>query len=106
MSRAAAKKANSRGVWEGSIVTEEHIEVLRYCRMIPSIELVAVRLPGGEGSTTPQDGEAVVFNEHFAYGFGLPHSVLDGASDTMKMTACSAALVHHQTASSFLKHPL
>ncbi|KAE8811450.1 hypothetical protein D1007_11836 [Hordeum vulgare] len=74
MSRAAAKKANSRGAWEGSIVTEGHIEFLRHHRMLPPTELVAMRLPGGEESPTPQDREEVVFTEHFARGFGLPAS--------------------------------
>ncbi|KAE8783878.1 hypothetical protein D1007_42629 [Hordeum vulgare] len=128
--------------------------------MIPSAELVAVRLPGGEGSLTPQDGEAVIFNEHFARGFRLPvshffsrflihfglrphhltanailqlaafvtlcegflgieprldlshqlllqaASVLGDAPDTMKMTPCGAALIHHWTATGFPKLPL
>ncbi|KAE8791241.1 hypothetical protein D1007_34323 [Hordeum vulgare] len=74
MSRAAAKKANSRGTWEGNIFTEGYIEVLRHRRMLPPAKLVAVRLPGGEGSLTPQDGEVVVFTEHCFRGFGLPVS--------------------------------
>ncbi|KAE8779961.1 hypothetical protein D1007_46999 [Hordeum vulgare] len=40
--------------------------------MLPPTEYVAVRLPDGEVSPTPQDCEAVVINEHFAHGFGLP----------------------------------
>ncbi|KAE8811861.1 hypothetical protein D1007_11279 [Hordeum vulgare] len=76
MSRAAAKKAKARGSLEDSFITEGHIEVLHHRHMLPSIELVAVRLPGGEGSPIPQEREVVVFNEHFFHGFGLPSSDL------------------------------
>ncbi|KAE8774749.1 hypothetical protein D1007_52809 [Hordeum vulgare] len=74
MSRAAGKKAISRGAREGSIVGKGHIEFLFHHRMLPPVELVAVQLPWGEGSPTPQAGEVVVFTEHFANGFGLPAS--------------------------------
>ncbi|KAE8778220.1 hypothetical protein D1007_48930 [Hordeum vulgare] len=74
MSRAAAKKANSRGAWEGNIVVEGNIKFLRHRCMLPPAKLVAVRVHGGDGSLTPQDSEAVVFTEHFGYGFRLPAS--------------------------------
>ncbi|KAE8782677.1 hypothetical protein D1007_43947 [Hordeum vulgare] len=74
MSQVAADKAKARGAWEGSNVAEGHIEVLRHRRMLPSEELVAVRLPDAEGSPTPRVGEVVVFKEHVFHGFGLPAS--------------------------------
>ncbi|KAE8819519.1 hypothetical protein D1007_02502 [Hordeum vulgare] len=70
MSQTTAEKAMFRGAWEGSNITDRHIEVIRHCRMLPP----AVRLPGAEGSPTPRAGEVVVFKEHFFCGFGHPTS--------------------------------
>ncbi|KAE8820668.1 hypothetical protein D1007_01422 [Hordeum vulgare] len=69
---------------------------------MPPTELVVVRLPGGEGSPTPQDGEAVLFTEHFSHGFGLTvsdffsgflvHFVVQpnhlAANDILKLASC------------------
>ncbi|KAE8806085.1 hypothetical protein D1007_17763 [Hordeum vulgare] len=74
MSQSATEKAKFRGAWEGSDVTDGHIEVLRRRRMLTLVERVEVRLPSAEGSPTPRDGEVVVFKEHFFRGFGLPDS--------------------------------
>ncbi|KAE8786603.1 hypothetical protein D1007_39512 [Hordeum vulgare] len=71
MYRAASMAKGPRGTWEGIIVMEEHIDNLRHCRMLPPAELVAARVPAGEGSPAPQAGEMVVFLEHFFRGFGL-----------------------------------
>ncbi|KAE8797431.1 hypothetical protein D1007_27406 [Hordeum vulgare] len=42
--------------------------------MLPSASLVTVRIPKAETAPTPQEGEIVVFDEHFYRGFGLPAS--------------------------------
>ncbi|KAE8819520.1 hypothetical protein D1007_02503 [Hordeum vulgare] len=74
ISQVAAKKAKSRGAWEGSIVGEGHIEFLHHRRMLPPAERVAVLIPMGEGSPVPQAAEAVVFAKRFAHGFRMPAS--------------------------------
>ncbi|KAE8807878.1 hypothetical protein D1007_15697 [Hordeum vulgare] len=63
--------SSTRGAWDGSDIDEEHIKVLCYHRKLPPVELVAVRVPRVENSSAPQDGEVVVFAEHFARGLGL-----------------------------------
>ncbi|KAE8797894.1 hypothetical protein D1007_26906 [Hordeum vulgare] len=42
--------------------------------MLPPASLVAVRIPGVETAPKSQEGEVVVFDEHFYQGFGLPSS--------------------------------
>ncbi|KAE8802554.1 hypothetical protein D1007_21743 [Hordeum vulgare] len=42
--------------------------------MLPPASFVTVRIPGAETAPTPQEGEIVVFDEHFYRGFGLPAS--------------------------------
>ncbi|KAE8805152.1 retrotransposon ty3-gypsy subclass [Hordeum vulgare] len=74
MSQSTVEKAKFRGAWEGSDVTDRHIEVLRHRRMLPPAERVKVRLPDAQGSPTARDGKVVVFKEHFFRGFGLPAS--------------------------------
>ncbi|KAE8812703.1 hypothetical protein D1007_10190 [Hordeum vulgare] len=74
MSQAAAEKTNSQDAWEGNGVTDGHIEVIHHSRMLPSMELVAVRLPDAEGSPIQRDGKVVVFKEYFFSGFALPPS--------------------------------
>ncbi|KAE8776065.1 hypothetical protein D1007_51344 [Hordeum vulgare] len=64
----------TRGVWDGSDIVEEHIEVLRHCHKFPSAELIATLILGWENSPGPREGEVVVFVEHFARGLGLPAS--------------------------------
>ncbi|KAE8767840.1 hypothetical protein D1007_60751 [Hordeum vulgare] len=71
MYRASANKSRTRGVWDGSNVDTEHIEFLRHRHKLPSVELVAVRLPEAENSGAPKASEVVVFAEHFARGFRL-----------------------------------
>ncbi|KAE8784298.1 wall-associated receptor kinase 3 [Hordeum vulgare] len=62
----------TRGVWDGSNIDEEHIDVLRHLRMLPSASLFAARVPREENSPDPREGEVVVFAEHFTRGIGLP----------------------------------
>lgn len=62
-----------RGTWQGSAVTEAHIEWARKSRRIPSG--VAHRIPpAGEISPSPLRGEWVIFLSHLQRGFGLPAS--------------------------------
>ncbi|KAE8815391.1 hypothetical protein D1007_07238 [Hordeum vulgare] len=42
--------------------------------MLPPTSLVAVRIPGAETAPKLQEGEVVMFDEHFYRGFGLPAS--------------------------------
>ncbi|KAE8810739.1 hypothetical protein D1007_12541 [Hordeum vulgare] len=59
------------GSWEGSLVTEAHIEYLRQTRELPSEVVVETRVLGGERSPKPRDGERIVLGTHFLVGFGL-----------------------------------
>ncbi|KAE8789689.1 hypothetical protein D1007_36119 [Hordeum vulgare] len=60
----------------GSAVTSAPSTWTHSChrRLLPPASLVAVRIPGAETSPKPQEGEVVVFDEHFYRGFGLPAS--------------------------------
>ncbi|KAE8811913.1 retrotransposon unclassified [Hordeum vulgare] len=60
------------GLWEGSVVTEGHIEYVPRTRKLLSEEVLKARIPGGERAPKPRDGERVVFGTHFHVGFGLP----------------------------------
>ncbi|KAE8818042.1 hypothetical protein D1007_04141 [Hordeum vulgare] len=62
----------SRGAWDGIDVDEGYIECLRHRRKLSSAEHVAAHIAGAEYATSLQDGEKVVFVEHFARGLGLP----------------------------------
>ncbi|KAE8818325.1 hypothetical protein D1007_03959 [Hordeum vulgare] len=42
--------------------------------MLPPASQVSMRIPGAETAPTPEDGEIIVFDEHFYRGFGLPAS--------------------------------
>ncbi|KAE8782284.1 hypothetical protein D1007_44375 [Hordeum vulgare] len=42
--------------------------------MLPLASQVSVRIPRVETTLTLQDGEIIVFDEHFYRGFGLPAS--------------------------------
>ncbi|KAE8805534.1 hypothetical protein D1007_18464 [Hordeum vulgare] len=42
--------------------------------MLPPASLVTVRIPEAETSQKLQEGEMVVFDDHFYKGFGLPAS--------------------------------
>ncbi|KAE8774518.1 hypothetical protein D1007_53075 [Hordeum vulgare] len=131
MSPSASEKAKFRGAWEGSDVTEGVIEVLRHRRMLPSKELVMVRLPDTEASPTPRAGEphhlvpnAVVQLAAFVtlckgfvgiepqidlwrqLFFFKQQSTPNDVISIMRMTPCGAALVHHRTTSWFPKSPL
>ncbi|KAE8802524.1 hypothetical protein D1007_21709 [Hordeum vulgare] len=55
------------GLWEGSIVMEEHIDYLWHKRKLPVAELVEARAPSDERVSEPRTGERV--------GFGLPASI-------------------------------
>ncbi|KAE8787263.1 gypsy-type retrotransposon rire2 protein [Hordeum vulgare] len=74
MSSSAPKKEHYNGAWLGSDIYDDHIEELRHCRLLPPASLVAARVSGAENAPTPREGEAVVFEEHFYRGFGLPTS--------------------------------
>ncbi|KAE8808105.1 hypothetical protein D1007_15533 [Hordeum vulgare] len=74
MSRTAAGASKTRGAWDGNIVVEEHIKFHHHHRKLPSVELMAARVPEAENSPATSDGEVVVFAEHFARVFGLPMS--------------------------------
>ena len=72
---AAARKLElqRRGTWQGSVVTEAHIEWARKSRRIPPA--VECRVPpAGEISPSPRLGERVIFLSHLQRGFGLPAS--------------------------------
>ncbi|KAE8802811.1 hypothetical protein D1007_21346 [Hordeum vulgare] len=73
-SGSSSKKSQSNGAWLGSEICEGHIEALRHRRMLPPATLVMVQIPKAETAPTPQEGEIVVFDEHFYRGFGLPAS--------------------------------
>ncbi|KAE8815377.1 hypothetical protein D1007_07222 [Hordeum vulgare] len=73
-SGSSSKKSQSNGAWLGSEICDDHIEALRHRRMLPPASLVTVRIPEAETAPTPQEGEIVVFDEHFYRGFGLPAS--------------------------------
>ena len=60
-----------RGAWQGSLVTEEHIDRLRRRRQIPN-EVETRVPPHGECQPNPKEGEYVVFYSHFDRGFALP----------------------------------
>ncbi|KAI5005787.1 hypothetical protein ZWY2020_033030 [Hordeum vulgare] len=74
MSSSSSKKGHHNGVWLGRDICAEHIDALRHRRMLPPASLMSVRIPGAETAPTPQEGEVVVFDEHFYRGFGLPAS--------------------------------
>ncbi|KAE8797640.1 hypothetical protein D1007_27107 [Hordeum vulgare] len=42
--------------------------------MLPPVSLVTVRIPGADNAPKPQEGEVVMFDEHFYRGFRLPVS--------------------------------
>ncbi|KAE8810429.1 hypothetical protein D1007_12903 [Hordeum vulgare] len=63
--------SSTEGAWDDSNIDEEHNEVLRYCRKLPSADLIATCVLRAENSPAPQDGKVVVFAEHFARGLGL-----------------------------------
>ena len=72
---AAARKLElqRRGTWQGSVVTEAHIQWVRKSRRIPPG--VECRVPpAGEISPSPRPGEWVIFLSHLQRGFGLPAS--------------------------------
>ncbi|KAE8789068.1 hypothetical protein D1007_36757 [Hordeum vulgare] len=73
-SGSSSKKTSSHGAWLGSEICDGRIEALRHRRMLPPASQVSVRIPGAETAPTPEDGEIVVFDEHFYRGFGLPAS--------------------------------
>ncbi|KAE8784335.1 hypothetical protein D1007_42118 [Hordeum vulgare] len=60
--------------WEGSVITEAHIEYLRRTRRISLAERVEVRVLGDECVPEPRVGDCGVFGTHFIVGFGLPAS--------------------------------
>ncbi|KAE8812616.1 hypothetical protein D1007_10315 [Hordeum vulgare] len=59
------------GSWEGSVITEGHIEYLRRTWKLPSEEIVEARAPRGERAPEPDEGERVDFGSHLLVGFGL-----------------------------------
>jgi hypothetical protein len=63
-----------KGSWEGSWVKEKQIEMLHQGRVLPPADLVGCRPAGGERVPALQPGEAVVFYDHFLWGFALPAS--------------------------------
>jgi hypothetical protein len=63
-----------KGSWEGSLVKEKQIELLRQGRVLPSADLVGCRPASGERVPDPQPGETVVFYDHFPRSFVLPAS--------------------------------
>ncbi|KAE8771039.1 hypothetical protein D1007_57131 [Hordeum vulgare] len=75
-SGSSLKKSSSNGAWLGSEICDSHIEALRHRRMLPPTSLVTVRIPDTETAPASQEGEIVVFDEHFYRGFGLPASTL------------------------------
>ncbi|KAE8790531.1 hypothetical protein D1007_35191 [Hordeum vulgare] len=74
MSSSSSKKGHHNGAWLGSDICAEHIDALRHRRMLPPASLVVVQIPGAKNAPTPQEGEVVVFDEHFYRGFRLPVS--------------------------------
>ncbi|KAE8809234.1 hypothetical protein D1007_14134 [Hordeum vulgare] len=73
-SGSSSKKTSSHGAWLSSKICDDRIEALRHRQMLPPASLVSVRIPGAKTAPTPQEGEIVVFDEHFYRGFGLPAS--------------------------------
>ncbi|KAE8805517.1 hypothetical protein D1007_18445 [Hordeum vulgare] len=73
-SGSSSKKSSSHGSWLGSEICNYHIKALRHRRMLPLAYLVTVRIPGAETAPAPQEGEIIVFDEHFYRGFGIPAS--------------------------------
>ena len=71
----AAHKAElqRRGTWQGSLVTEAHIEWARKSRRIPP-EVDCRVPPPGKVSPSPRTGEWVIFLSHLQRGLGLPVS--------------------------------
>ncbi|KAE8778022.1 hypothetical protein D1007_49159 [Hordeum vulgare] len=76
VSGSSSKKSQSNGAWPSSEICDDHIEALRHRRMLPPASLVMVRNPEAETAPTPQEGEVVVFDEHFYRGLGLLASTL------------------------------
>ncbi|KAE8782792.1 hypothetical protein D1007_43788 [Hordeum vulgare] len=74
MSRSSFKKGQHNSASLGSNICAEHIDALHHRRMLPPASLVAVRILRAETAPKPQEGEVVVFDEHFYRGFGLPAS--------------------------------
>ncbi|KAE8800261.1 hypothetical protein D1007_24250 [Hordeum vulgare] len=74
MSSNSSNKGQHSGAWLGSGICVEHIDALCHRRMLPPASLVSVRIPGAENAPKPQEGQVVVFDEHFYRGFGLPVS--------------------------------
>ncbi|KAE8770937.1 hypothetical protein D1007_57246 [Hordeum vulgare] len=74
VSGSSSKNSSAHGAWLGSDICDGHIEALRPRLMFPLASLVTVRIPGAETAPTPQEGEIVVFDEHFYIVFGLPAS--------------------------------
>ncbi|KAE8780398.1 dead-box atp-dependent rna helicase 40 [Hordeum vulgare] len=62
----------STGSWEGSIITEGHIEYLRWTRKLSSKDVVAAHVPGEEHVPEPGPDEHIFLGTHFLVGFGLP----------------------------------
>ena len=74
-SSAAAPPAVRSGVWDGSEVVDNDIEILRQTRRLPDRDLVRVCLaPEGEISPAPAEGERVIFRSHLMRGMRLPAS--------------------------------
>ncbi|KAE8797044.1 hypothetical protein D1007_27830 [Hordeum vulgare] len=71
---SSSKKTSSHGAWLGSVICDGRIDALRHHRMLPRVSQVSVRIPGAETAPTSEEGEIVVFDEHFYWGFGLPAS--------------------------------
>ncbi|KAE8789767.1 hypothetical protein D1007_35979 [Hordeum vulgare] len=61
--------------WEGSVITEAHIDYLRQTGKLSSEELVEARAPGEEIVQEPRPGGRLIFGTHFLVGFGLPGSI-------------------------------
>ncbi|KAE8789472.1 hypothetical protein D1007_36363 [Hordeum vulgare] len=68
---SSSKKTSSHGAWLGSEICEGRIEALRHRRMLSPASQVSMRIPGAETAPTLEEGEIVVFDEHFYRGFGL-----------------------------------
>ncbi|KAE8769953.1 hypothetical protein D1007_58364 [Hordeum vulgare] len=69
-----SKKNSSHGAWLGSEICDGRIEALHHRRMLPPASQVSVRIPGAETAPRPEEGEIIVFDEHFYRAFGLPAS--------------------------------
>ncbi|KAE8806744.1 hypothetical protein D1007_17103 [Hordeum vulgare] len=74
MSSSAPKKGQHNSASLGSDICDGHIEARCDHRILPPASLVAVRVPGAEAAPTLNEGEVVMFEEHFYRGFGLPPS--------------------------------